>query len=97
MRTRALKAFSFALASRTNSARVASLTTGYKAVANRVVGMVQGGLGQAKQQDGLLAPHPAQVGQHLALHPALGASVDLVDQRHEQIDEGVGDLGRVRR
>jgi hypothetical protein len=61
-------------------------------VTYRVVGMGQGGFGHA-EQDGLLAPDPAQVRQQLALHPALGASIDLVDQTDEQVDERVGDLG----
>jgi hypothetical protein len=54
--------------------------------------MVKGGLGEA-EQDALLATHPVQFGDQFPLHAVLSAGVDLVDQRDQQIDQPIGQLG----
>ena len=59
--------------------------------ADRLVGVLDGRLGHA-EQDALLAPDPAQVGQQLALHPVLGSGADLVHDADEQLHQAVGDL-----
>jgi hypothetical protein len=41
-----------------------------------------------------LPRNPAQVLDEFPLHPAFGARVDLVHQAEQQVDQGVGDLGR---
>lgn len=48
------------------------------------------------EEDALLAPHAAQVGQQLPLHLAFRLGVDLVDQGDEQIHQTVGDLRPAR-
>jgi len=59
--------------------------------ADGVVGMVDGGLGEA-EQDRFLAADPAQVLGQLALDAAVRACVDPVDQPDQQLDQRVGDL-----
>ena len=62
-------------------------------LAHGVVGVLDRRLGQP-EQDAVLAPDPAQVGEQLGLDPALGPAVDAVNQGDEQLDEAVGDLRR---
>jgi hypothetical protein len=60
-----------------------------------LVGVLDGRRGQG-EQDGLLAPHPAQVRQHLAFDPVLRPRVDPVDQGDQEVNELVGDLAPAR-
>ena len=61
-------------------------------LAHHVVGMGDGGLGQA-EEDAVLVAHPAQLGGELALHLLLGPGVTAVDEADQQIHQAVGDLG----
>lgn len=63
---------------------------------DRVVRVRDGGLRES-EQDRFLAAHPAQVLSELALHAAVGACVDPVDQPNQQLDQRVGDLRRPQR
>jgi hypothetical protein len=58
--------------------------------------MLDGGLGQPKQDALLAADAPEVLGQRL-LDPPLGPRVDLVHEADQQIDERVGDLALAHR
>ena len=60
-------------------------------VADGVVGMIEGGLGQPEQQV-LLTANAVQVGDQLGLRALHRPAVDLVNQRDEQVDQAVDDL-----
>jgi hypothetical protein len=59
--------------------------------ADRLVRMLDGGLGE-REQDALLAAHALEVIDKLLLDPALGVRVDLVNQADQQLEQRIGDL-----
>jgi hypothetical protein len=63
--------------------------------ADGVVGMLERGLGEAKQ-DALLAAHATQIADQLTLDTVLRARPDAMHELDQQIDERVGDLRRPR-
>jgi hypothetical protein len=76
-----------------SSQRIGRVSAGSRCAAHGLVGLLERRLGEP-EQDALLAAHPAQVGHQLALDAPLGARVDPVHQRDQQLDQAVGDLRR---